>query len=134
MLLDAWPSATDGAAMDEPTWRLLPPDYATLVIRAPATLTHETAEPLRACAERRLPNRDDAGLVLDMSDVRLITSIGIAALLQVQDHTRAVTGDANRFRLAALPGEQLEFLTMLKLDAAFAHSETVDDATAALGE
>jgi len=130
-----------------------------LVIESPAVLSHETAEGVRSCGERRLPNRDDAGLVLDMSEVRLITSIGIATMLQLQELVRSVReggspgemprgssptrrrrsggddengdSDGSGFRLANLDEEQLAFLAMLKLDAAFDRSASVDEAVAA---
>ena len=105
------------------------PDDAILLVRVPRLLTHESVEPLRDVVAHRLPNRDRAGVVLDMGEVELISSIGIAALLQVFEHCRD-RGAA--IRIAALPTRQLEFLRMLKIDTKFRYEPTVESAVAAL--
>ncbi|MBL0926301.1 MAG: STAS domain-containing protein [Phycisphaerales bacterium] len=106
-------------------------DGEVLVIRAPRDLSHETADDLRNTASRHLPNRDRAGLVIDMTEVRLISSIGIAALLQVQELCRE---RSSRMVLAALPDAQTRFLKMLKLDRKFCIVGTVSDAVALLAD
>lgn len=102
-------------------------DGEVLVVRLPRDLTHESAESLRQTVARRLPNREDAGVVLAMAAVELISSIGIAALLQV----RELCEDRRApLILAAMPDRQVGFLRMLKLDRKFAFAPTVDDAVA----
>lgn len=104
-------------------------DGAILIVRLPQDLNHETVEPLRGCVARSLPNRDGAGVVLDMSAVEMISSIGIAALLQVQELCRDRGAGVV---LAQVPERQLAFLRMLKLDRKFGFAPTVDDAVDAL--
>lgn len=100
-------------------------DREVLVVRIPKELTHETAEPLRACIMRQLPNRDGAALILDCAEVTIISSIGIAALLQVQEFCldRAVPA-----LIAALHPRQEAFLRMLKLEQKFPLLPSVDAA------
>ena len=87
-----------------------------LVVSVPADVNHITADKLRASVEARLPHHDEAGVVLEMSSVSLITSVGVASLLQIQDicHERGV-----RCCLAGLSGEALHFLEMLRLEDKF---------------
>jgi anti-anti-sigma factor len=113
--------------VDEPIWSLQGPDGQVLVVQSPPNLTHETGDAVRACVEARLPPRDDAALILDMSNVRLISSIGIAALLQIDEHCRLAGAP---FRLAGLPAHQVELLGMLRLEHKFPRDETIDDALA----
>lgn len=104
-------------------------DQSVLVVRLPRELNHETAEPLRTIVSRALPNHEGAGVVLDLADVALVTSIGIAALLQVQEFCR---DRGAGLILAGLPARQLAFLRMLKLDRKFEVAATVEDAVARL--
>jgi anti-anti-sigma factor len=110
--------------------RLTGRDGSVLVVAVPRELNHESAEPLRAAVLRALPNRDGAAVVLDLSDVALVTSIGIAALLQVQEFCR---DRAAGLILAHIPPRQLAFLKMLKLDRKFEVAATVEDAVGQLG-
>lgn len=89
---------------------------AILVVRLPADLNHVSADMVRACVEARLPEHDEAGLVLDASSVELITSVGVAALLQVQDFAdrRGV-----RLCMTGLREEPQRFLVMLRLEDRF---------------
>lgn len=103
--------------------QLAGPDGAALVVRVPRELSHDSAEPLRSTVMRHLPNREGAGLVLDMADVGLISSIGIAALLQVQEFCRDRRAPCI---LASLPARQIAFLRMLKLDRKFDLSPDVE--------
>jgi anti-anti-sigma factor len=105
------------------------PDDAILLVRVPRLLTHESVEPLRDVVAQRLPNRDGAGVVLDMGEVELISSIGIAALLQVFEHCRDRKAQV---LIAALPQRQRDFLRMLKIDTKFRFEPTVDAAVLAL--
>lgn len=114
--------------MDMPH-RLGGQDGEVLIVDIPGELTHKSADDLRQTVARRLPNRDGAGVVIDMSGVQLITSIGIAALLQVQEICR--DRDA-RMLLAGLSDRLRAFLKMLKLDRRFESAGSVDDALAAL--
>ncbi len=100
-----------------------------LVVRVPRDLNHEWADPLRLCVARNVPDRDGAGVVLDMSSVEMISSIGIAALLQVQEMCKDRQA---RLLLAGMPQAQARLLSMLKLDRRFSQSPTVDDAVAVL--
>ena len=111
--------------IEEPLWSVHGPDGRVLVVKPPKNLTHETAEAVRTCVEARLPARDDAALVLDMSDVRLISSIGIAALLQIDEHCRVAGAP---FLLASLSDHQIELLEMLRLDHKFPRHPTVEEA------
>lgn len=101
------------------------PDGRVLVVVAPGVLNHENAEMLRACVERWLPNRDGAATVIDMGGVTLISTIGIAALLQVEDLCRRRGAG---FVLAALPERQRSLLKMLHLTEKFRTAATVDEA------
>lgn len=105
-------------------------DETVLIVRAPRELGHEAADELRLTVARHLPNRDGAGVVLDMADVVLISSIGIAALLQTQelceDREAAMV-------IANMPAEQMGLLEMLRLDRKFTMFDSVEDACAAIG-
>ncbi len=101
------------------------PDDAILLVRVPRLLTHESAEPLRDAVVQGLPKRDGAGVLLDMADVELISSIGVAALLQVFEHCR---DQAAVVIIAGLPARQRDFLRMLKIDAKFRFAPTIEDA------
>jgi anti-anti-sigma factor len=115
--------------MDEPRWELNGTDGEILVVRVPPSLSHETAEPVRACVERRLPNRERCAVVLDMSEVVLISSVGVTALLQIEELASAAGG---AFRLAGLSERGRSFLAMLKLDERFPSDASVGDAIARL--
>lgn len=109
--------------------RLAGRDEHVLIVQVPRALNHETADPLRLCVARGLPNVDRAAAVLDMAGVEMISSIGIAALLQVLEVCKDRGAKA---LLAALPSSQVKFLTMLRLDRKFTVVESVDAAIAQL--
>lgn len=115
--------------LDELSYSLADPDKSVLVVSVPAELDHLSAEPLTSVVYRRLPDRDDAALVLDLVDVRLISSIGIAALLQVLE---SCADRGARVLLASVPAAQRRFLEMLKLDRKFEIADSLDDALAQL--
>lgn len=117
--------------MFESTASLAGPDGAILLVCVPRLLTHESAEPLRDVVAHRLPNRDGAGVVLDMGEVELISSIGIAALLQVFEHCRDRGAEA---LIANLPIRQRDFLRMLKIDTKFRFVSTVEEGVARLSK
>lgn len=100
-------------------------DGRVLVVVVPDGLTHETAGPVRSCAQNHLPNTDGAGLVLDMSRVRLISSLGVAALLQIQEHCQDRGAE---MRLACLQADLRRFVDMLGLESRFVMSTALDDA------
>lgn len=102
-------------------------DDAVLLVRVPAELNHESAEALRMCVVRSMPNRDGAGVVLDFEVVSLVSSIGIAALLQILEFCR---DRGAGLVLASVPARQAGFLKMLKLDGKFEMAPTVDEAVA----
>lgn len=106
-------------------------DREVLLVRTPRDLTHEVADALRECVIRHIPPRDDAGVILDMAAVTIISSIGIAALLQIAE---ACKDRAAPLYLAALPDRQLKFLQMLKLDRKFPMVPSIDDALHALAQ
>lgn len=105
-------------------------DGEVLVVQAPGELTHDSGEHLRRLVARHLPNRDRSACVLDMTHVGLISSIGITALLQIQEFC---TDRSAPILLAGLPDRQRQFLRMLKLEQRFAFSPGVDDAIIELG-
>lgn len=109
--------------------QLAGPDDSILVVYLPLALNHETADPLREDVRALLPNRDDAGLVLDCSGVSLITSIGIAALLQIEEHCRDRRAP---MILAALTPPIQRMLEILKLGSKFRTNPSVEDAVATL--
>lgn len=116
--------------MEEFAHRFAGPDGGTLVFSLPQSVNHISADPIRQAVSRLLPNRDDAALILDCADVTLITSIGITALLQIQERCR----DAGApMALAAMTSPIRRMLTMLKLDQQFNLAPTVDDALGVFG-
>lgn len=132
------PIRVDGAAFTPETDpRLTHPQHSfagrdgeVLVVVCPSEVTHDSGERLLRAVQRHLPNRDHAVCVLDMAGVGLISSIGITALLQIDE----VCSDRGaRLVLAALPDRLRQFLKMLKLDSKFAFSSSVEDASAGAG-
>lgn len=115
--------------MQDITHRLAGPDEQVLVVSVPRELGHEAADALRDCVVRNLPNRDGAGAVLDMQNVAMISSIGIAALLQIAE---ACKDRQAGLVLAALSDRQMGFLKMLRLDRKFTFAPLLDDAVASL--
>lgn len=104
-------------------------DGSILVVRLPPAINHVTADPLRRDVERLLPNRDDAGLVLDAADVTLITSIGIAALLQIEDRCKSLGAP---IVVVALTQPIRSMLGLLRLDTRFVEADTIEDAVASI--
>ena len=128
---DAEALGTDaGGVTDAMNVRLDGPDGAVLVVRLPERLTHDTSSEVRLAVERGLPNRDGAGLVLDMGDVSLVTSLGVATLLQIQEFCR---DRGAPMRVAGLSLRLGNFFEMLGLEDKFDLSDTVDEALVLLG-
>ena len=100
-------------------------DGDILVVHVPAHLDHSTADELTASVLHALPRRDGAGVVLDFSDVALVTSIGIAAMLQIRE---ACADQSAALLLAGVPEQQMRFFEMLHLNSKFTCVPTVADA------
>jgi anti-anti-sigma factor len=111
--------------LTHPEHKLAGRDGECLVVVCPPELTHDSGEQVLRAVKRHLPNRDHAACVLDMTHVGLISSIGITALLQIEEHCadRGAT-----LRLAGLPERQRQFLRMLKLDSRFVFVASVEEA------
>lgn len=105
------------------------PDEQFLLVTVPKELGHEAADAVRDCVVRHIPNRDGTGVILDMQAVAMISSIGIAALLQIAE---ACKDRQATLLLAALSDRQAGFLKMLRLDRKFTTAPSVDDAVATL--
>ncbi len=104
-------------------------DGAVLVVAAPPQIGHDTAEPLVEHVRTHLPNREGAGVVLDLFGVALISSIGIASLLQI----RELCADRGApLVLARVPEAQQRFMRMLKLDRKFEFAPSVEEAVGAI--
>lgn len=99
------------------------------MVTMPPALDHDSAGVLLDTIHAHLPNRDDAALVLDMAEIEMISSIGIAALLQVRE---LCLDRGTGLRLASVPDRQLEFLKLLRLDRSFEVTPSVADAIAQL--
>lgn len=97
---------------------------AVLLVHLPEDLNHLTADKVRACVEARLPEHDEAGIVLDASSLTLITSIGVAALLQIQEIARE---RGCRMCLVRVGAEAMEFLAMLRLEDKFTRFDDEDE-------
>lgn len=95
----------------------------------PEHLDHTSSDELASVVTLHLPKQDGAGVILDCTAIELISSIGIAALLQVRE--RCLDAEAG-LCLANLPQRQVEFLGMLRLDEKFDFAESIDDALVAL--
>lgn len=106
---------------------LIGPADTILLVSVPQDLDHMAAEPLRARIEARLPEHDEAGVILDMSSVVLITSIGIAALLQIEDFARS---RGVPLCLVAVGAEPMHFLEMLRLEARFPRRADIEQGIA----
>ncbi len=100
-----------------------------LIITAPSALDHAAADPLRQAVADNLPNREDASVILDLHQVNLITSIGIAALLEIRERC---TDHNAPLRLAALADDPRAILKLLHLESKFTYDNTVEDALAML--
>lgn len=74
---------------------------------------------------RRLAARMPPLLVLDLSDITMLTSAGIGALLRLQ---KTMTGLQCTVRMAAPPAEIAQMLQLSRLSDVFQVSRTVDEA------
>lgn len=129
--LDAHAPAPDALPVSDIPYHFSGRDGEVLVVGLPAELTHQCAEILRRTVEGHLPNRAGAAAVLDMSGVSIISSIGIAALLQVSEYC----GDQRaRLVVASLPQRLRQFLAMLKLEEKFEYAPDLDAALALLAQ
>lgn len=85
------------------------------------------AEELFSTASRRIPDRDDLGVVLDFTDTIHISSVAIAGMLQLH---KLCKGRGVPLVLAGLSPDLTQFLTMLQLASHFAIEPTLDQAIA----
>ncbi|MCA9294146.1 MAG: STAS domain-containing protein [Phycisphaerales bacterium] len=115
---------------DIPNTRLAGSLEQVLVVEAPEALDHTAAGPMRQAVEQDLADRDDAAVVLDLSQVELITSIGIAALLEIREF--CADRDAPLV-LAGLGDEPRSMLALLRLEGKFQYAASVDEAVGDLG-
>lgn len=100
-----------------------------LVVKCPSELTHEWAEPLVERVTAALPP-DAYALILDCDDVVMLSSVGIAALLELDELCRDRTV---AMRIAGLTGMPRQLLTMLKLEHRFTCDPTIDESVHQLG-
>jgi anti-anti-sigma factor len=103
---------------------ILGDDGSIVLIACPHQLTHETADDLSRSAIEALSRLDGAGLILDFDGVTLISSIGIAALLEINE-----AASEGRMVLMGLPAAQARFLEMLRLDRKFRQATALEEAT-----
>lgn len=116
--------------MSEISYRLEGADRAVLVVVLPPRVVDDTADALLELVERRLPDVGGAGVLLDLSAVEMMNSIGITALLQVQDHCRRRGAGMG---LAAMSGPIARFLSQLKLDKRFPVFGSIEDGIQSAG-
>ncbi len=108
--------------------QLVGPDQQVLVLHLPAQFTDEWVAPVEREVADRLPRVNNAALILDFRDVRLMNSIAITCVLHLQDACKA---RGARLVLAELPEAISRFLSQLKLDRRFTIATTVDQALVA---
>ena len=101
------------------------PDDQIVVALAPRQLTEESAHEFRTLIATHLPNRDDGGLVIDMAEVYLISSVGITCLLEIRE---MCMDRSIGLRLAGLIEPVSQMLEMLRLTEKFEIDSEVDDA------
>ncbi len=108
--------------------QLVGPDQQVLVLHLPAQFTDEWVAPVEREVADRLPRVNNAALILDFRDVRLMNSIAITCVLHLQDACKA---RGAKLVLAELPEAISRFLSQLKLDRRFTIAPTVDQALVA---
>ena len=111
--------------MDELDFQFIGHDGEVLLVVILATLNHESAEPLRQLVIARLPNRDGAAVVLDLRSTEMVSSIGVASLLQVLEFCK----DRRAAMVLAGVSPQLQkFFRMLGIERKFAFVPSIEDA------
>ena len=108
------------------------PDHheGTRVVRVPSRLTHESAFSLKRTVEQCFSNHEISTMVLDMSLVEVVTSIGITSLLEVKQ----ASDDAGAsLVLAGLASQHMTFFTLLRVDRLFQFAPTVEEAVSSEG-
>lgn len=110
--------------------QILPIDFpddgtSTPIVRVPARLSHENADALKRTAEHCFACHEVSRLVLDLSLVEVVTSIGVTSLLEAKqlasDHSAEMV-------LAGLPTRHREFFSLLRVEGLFQFADSVDDA------
>jgi len=93
------------------------------IIRIPSRLSHESAEALKRTAERCFALHAVERLILDLSLVEVVTSIGITSLLEA----RQLAADVGAgMILAGLPGRHREFFRLLRVEGLFQFADSVE--------
>ncbi len=95
-----------------------------LVMKVCGQMTFEEADDFNKFA-KHVAERKPSLLVLDLSELRLITSAGLGALLRLQ---KTMTNAKCAIRLAALPAEIAQVLTLSRLTDVFKVAPTVAEA------
>lgn len=102
-------------------------DGNVLVIHLPPRFADEWINQIRREVEDRLPRIAGAGLVLDFTEVKLINSLGITCLLNLEERCKA---QGAAMALGAVSPTTLDFLKRVKLDRKFTILPTVEDCVA----
>lgn len=105
------------------------PGDEVVVVRLPRHLDAFAGQTLREQTERNLPDVPKPGVVLDCTDVQLVSSIGITAILQVDEFARRKKAV---LILASVSPKTRAFFEQLKLWAKFRSAETVAAAVDAI--
>lgn len=106
-------------------------DERTHIVRVPSQLTHVSAADLKRSVEQIVALKEADRIVLDLTLVEVVTSIGVTSLLEV----RQIADDADAaLVLAGLSPEHYKFFTLLRVDRLFAFSGSVEDAVAGASE
>jgi len=106
------------------------PDERTHVVRVPSRLTHETAILLRRTVEQAFALHSVSLVILDLSLVEVVSSIGVTALLEVN---QIVVDAKAKLVLAGFRDEHRSFFTLLRVDRLFQFSASVEDAVSSSG-
>lgn len=113
--------------MSSPTIHFAGPDAQVLVVACEPHFTEDSGAEVYDTANRHLPDREGACLVLDFTDTVQINSMGLTKLLSI----RKLCDDRGAaFVLAGLGQTLVDFLSMLKMLQLFNCAETLDEAIA----
>ena len=95
------------------------------VIRVPSSLSHEAADTLKRTAERCFASYEVRRLVLDLTLVEVVTSIGVTSLLEVR---QLANDHGAELVLAGLPERHRSFFTLLRVEPLFRFVQSVESA------
>jgi len=100
-------------------------DGRTQIVRVPGHLSHIAAAELDRTVKRIIALHNVSRIILDLTLVEVVTSIGVTSLLESrqtsQDH-------ATELILAGLPEQHRSFFTLLRVDQLFDFENSVDEA------